>query len=725
MDNAAALMEVRPRLGHDVLFADTGDGVLLRRNDTGFIVRGRSAYRLASMLLPHLSGDHALGDLCRDLSPAHSTMIRDLVGTLLDRGFARDSRPGPKADLAPEVLRRFEGQINYIEHYNDDAAVRFQRFRTARVLLAGGGPISRAAGLGLLRNGLRRLDIATDGSVPAKLAETARQLVADGCEASVQLFGRTEALLDPAVLEPYDLVIAPAEELGPKQVLQLARLRVPSGPILLPAVVIGGSAVIGPAGHPAGTPCWSCAMLRLSESQDQRDIAALWRDVALGLGRPADVPGEVLAAMIGNMLGYDAFRLLAGDLGAGPERLGAETEGAVVIQDLRTLEVTRERVLPHPRCPNCREEQPTPPRVLVREPAEAGRVPNGPDAEALRERLKRHTELVGRNCGILLDFADTSIDQSPLKVGRVRLSHDRVITAFDVHLVPIARARAVQAGVLAYVHANADVHEAVRNGPDSLDLLAHLIVPHSGLAVRSGIPADPASESWWMPATSLVSGHERLVPAAAVYPLSEHNRLRVIEPTAAGDGAGTDAAGAVLDGLLSALAYDALLSSAAGGAAHRIVIGEQTAGTEVDFLLRTAGNYDLEVELLDLAPEGPAHVVLARTVSGPGTCWAVGAELSREDAVVTAMRDLLGQVQLDDPSLDTGSPLVADLDVSVIRVDGDAAERPAVAAKDLPGLIASRGRDAFVVQTTTPDLGLSGGLITVRVLLTPEAGARS
>ena len=64
------------------------------------------------------------------------------------------------------------------------------------------------------------------------------------------------------------------------------------------------------------------------------------------------------AAMLGNLLGYEVFRLTTG-------ALAAETEGRLVLQDLDSLDVATEPLLPHPACPHCRssaapEELPEP-----------------------------------------------------------------------------------------------------------------------------------------------------------------------------------------------------------------------------------------------------------------------------------------------------------------------------------------------------------------------------
>ncbi len=99
----------------------------------------------------------------------------------------------------------------------------------------------------------------------------------------------------------------------------------------------------------AGDPgCWCCAVLRLGAGSDAADSAELWASVgpAAPLGAPApDLTGP-LAGMLGNLLAFEVFRLTT-------EALPAETRHQIVVQDLDSLDVLTEPLLPHPRCPYC------------------------------------------------------------------------------------------------------------------------------------------------------------------------------------------------------------------------------------------------------------------------------------------------------------------------------------------------------------------------------------
>jgi hypothetical protein len=101
--------------------------------------------------------------------------------------------------------------------------------------------------------------------------------------------------------------------------------------------------------------------------------------------------------------------------------------------------------------------------------------------------------------------------------------------------------------------------------------------------------------------------------------------------------------------------------------------------------------------------------------------WRVGSGLSRREATVAALRDLVGTVQLagDGVEADLGTPLLAGFDPRTLRLGaaapGDAAEPPRNGAA-LVERLGAAGLTALVVDTATPELK-DAGMATVRVLL--------
>ncbi|THA25565.1 TOMM precursor leader peptide-binding protein [Streptomyces sp. RKND-216] len=721
-----ALAGTRPRIRRDVLFTETPGGVLFHNADGGFHLTGRTAYRFASLLVPHLNGRHSLADICQGFPDAQRAMAAGLVDRLYDRGFAR-SVPEEDDDVAahvpdPAAAERFAPQIAYIDHYTGGAPARFRRFRDARVAVLGRGPVARWCAVSLLRNGCAHIAVQ---EASAEVGAEERELAEGGCPARVD---RLET--EPrgwAALEGYDVVVVTGDGAAPLAHRLLAE-GVPDGRTLLPSWTFGDRAVTGPVSRPGGTGCLGCALLRLGAATDADAAAETWSVIAGVVAPREPVAGGGLhgpvAAMTGNLLGYEVFRLTTG-------ALRAETDGQILLQELESLDVVAEPLRPHPRCRLCTPEAEPPDaaeetgaaRVLAEGLAlpRTATVATARDAEQTVEDLNAlGTALVRPHAGVFTRFDDEDLTQTPLKLSRVELplgaGGKRRIAAFDVHHLAGARTRALYAAAAVYVE--------------------HVVPP----------ALDGGGE---VAASSLLTKEPVRVPAAAVRPFGPHNRARVHPATRAGSGAGATPQEAAGTGLLSALAHDALLRALRGAARPTLLAVESgttasageadgdaaaQADPELVFLRKTAATIGVDAELLDLgeSAHSSAHVVLAREADGAR--WAVGCDLNREAAACAALRDLLGQAQLvgDDAAgergdVDLGDPLVPDLAPSTLVVEGDPelpADAPDTDWNSVLDRLRAAGRDVLHVPTTPADLR-TAGVHTARVLLTggPEDGA--
>ncbi|MFF3751585.1 TOMM precursor leader peptide-binding protein [Streptomyces sp. NPDC002018] len=743
-----------PRIRRDVLFTETADGVLFHNADGGFQLTARSAYRFATLIVPHLTGEHSVADICQGLGDRQRAMVGELVKSLYERDFARAvPRDGTEAvDTPPDVARRYAPQIAYVDHYSDDAEARFRRFTTARVAVLGDDLVARWCVLSLIRNGCATIGLqpGLDGESREIVEAEAREAADDGCPVTLLDLRADDPRrpLDWPDLDAYDIVVVTGGPAAPRRLFPLLRAGVPEGRTLLPAWSYGHHCVVGPLMTPGATSCWACAVLRIGSHGEAAAAADIWNALALPGTDPAgDLPSRPLAAMTGNLLGYEIFRITTG-------ALPAETADQLVVQDMKSLDVSAEPLLPHPRCPFCAdtttaaeggagsgtEGRGVPAAAVDLATAGSGTPPmptaaTARDADALVEELNRRSVLVRPRAGVFTRFADEPLTQIPLKATVVEFGTghglSRRVAAFDVHHVAGARLRALNAA--AGVYAEHVVRTAdILTGGRLATLRAELRAVESGALTTAGPSAATGLPvTAWTRATSLLSGERLLVPAAAVRTLGPHNADRLFEPTRAGTGAGASAADAAADGLLSALAHDALTRALRGAPVGRVplkTLGEgPDADAELTFLIRSAAVLDIELELLDLgeSDRSGAHVLLARGAGG----WAVGAGTGWRGAAVAAVRDLLGTVQLgrDDSAapFDTGDPLLRDLDATTLdAADADglpaAADRDAVSWSGVLGRLRAAGRDALVVSTGSADLA-AAGISTARVLLTAEA----
>ncbi|MEU6083224.1 TOMM precursor leader peptide-binding protein [Streptomyces sp. NPDC047108] len=760
-----ALAGTRPRVSRDVLFTETPGGVLFHNADGGFHLTGRTAYRFASLLVPHLNGHHTLAAICDGLGPAQQAMAAELVKTLYKRGYARDipaediaaaaPAPGPEA----EITRRFAAQIAYVDHYADTPADRFRRFRATKVAVLGRDAVAEWCALSLVRNGCARIGVQRDF---AAVRDEAGQLTADGCPVEIDRLdtettgtGAGAGAAQPGwdELADYDVVVVTGTDAA-RHAHRLLSGGVPEGRTLIPAWSFGNRSVIGPLSTSGSRGCWSCALLRLGANVDAGAAADIWREVASGRAAPSPVDGALIgpvAAMSGNLLGYEVFRLATG-------ALPSETDRQILVQDLESLDVVAEPLHPHPECALC------PPAADVSE--EAGQVlatglslPRTPtvetarDAEGLVDDLNRTSDaLVRPLAGVFTRYDDEELTQTPLKISRVEIAlghgRRRTIAAFDVHHLAGARMRALYAAAEAYVEHVVPL-TALASPPSAQEertASRPAVLGPAALTTGGGTGASENEVTAWTTASSLLTKEDVLVPAAAVRTYGQHNRGRLHLATRAGAGAGATPQEAAGRGLLSALSHDALLHAVRGTARVSPVtedgLGEAGSHAELVFLLKSARNLGVEVELLDLgeSERSGAYAVLARETSsesggaGPAR-WTVGCDLSRAAAASAALRDLLGAVQLaaetadpdaatDAPgtAVDTGDPLVVDLDAGTVAVtDGPvAADAAAVSWEAVLDRLRAAGRDVLVVPTTPGDLP-AGGIRTARVLLTVRA----
>ncbi|MEV0129629.1 TOMM precursor leader peptide-binding protein [Dactylosporangium sp. NPDC050688] len=714
--------QTRPRIRHDVLFTRTEDGVLFHNANSGFRLSSATAYRLASLLVPHLNGRNQVTDICAPLPAAQRAMIGELVSALYARGFARDvseEEGDPAAILGLAVAAHFATQIAYLDHYIDRAPQRFAAFRATRVTVLGTGPVAVACATGLLRNGAATVTVAPT-VVPALAPELA-ELDAAGCVATVEALPAAGGEVGWPELASAQIAVVAAGDDAPRDTLRLLAAGIPADRLLLPAWVAGGRMLVGPVQGAGRNGCWCCAMLRLGDNDETGAAGQVWRAAALpsGAAPAAAQPDGPLAAMIGNLLAYEVFRLTTG-------ALPAETDGSVIVQHLASLDVLVEPLLPHPRCTFCRPEPPEPPELaraaveLDPAPVEADEAADqSAQAQAAVAQLAAHQPLLQPHLGVFRRYDDERWDQTPIKIGAVEFTDGsgrrRTVNAFDVHHVAAARLRALRVAAVAVTG-----HTAV--GGTAPDDAPQVDAARLGLASGWGDIAAGA----WAAARSLFTGEAAAVPAAVLEPFGAANCGRGAEPTSAGGGAGGDLAEAVRSGLASALAGHALRQVVAGRAtARRIRLDTIGTDPELVFLTKSAANLGVAVELLDLGgqPDTGAAVLLARSFDPTCGQWlsALAADPAWTVAAVAVLRDVLGQVQLraQDPGTvpDTGDPVLVDFDAGTVPVHGEADAAGVVHRwADVLDRLREHGHDVLVAPVGGTDLA-AGGLVAVKVLL--------
>lgn len=728
IDGYRKLAHHKPRIRQDVLYAQTPEGVLFHNADAGFQVASKSAYKLAAALVPHLTGEHTVAELCDGLGDAQREMVSRLVSELLERGLVRDTSLDavPEPPLAPELTERFAAQLSYIDHHTDSPQFRFATLRGARIAVVGDDAVARWCVSSLVRNGAARVGVPASIDRPdtgfAEVVEEIAELNRAGCRTGLDAL--PWPVRDWDDLAGFDVVLVSDAGAAPRLVPDLLGAGIPDGVTLLCVTPIGDCVLVGPVMSATRPACWVCATLRFGADRDAAAAADVWSRLAAGVHRPEAVLGGPHAAMVGNLLAYEAFRVVTGVI-------PADTEGAVIVQRLDSLDAVTEPLLPHPRCPHHGGAEPAnlaPPlrRITPGEP-EFTELSEADDGDEAQQRLYEAAErLVRPNVGVFTAFDDDQYTQLPLKVARLRvpLGHrqSRAVVAFDVHHLAGARWSALLAA--AELHAEHVVVLPVRARSAGAEGPA---VAPARLAIASGAVNGADQVAHWTRAVSLLSGAVCDVPAAAVQSFGPLNRAGMCVATSAGSGAGGSIAEALGAGLLSALTYDALDRAMRGSEAVVVDPAGRAADRMLDFLVRSAGHLGLAFELLDLGENevSGAYVVLARAYDDASDTplWSVGADFHWRRAAIRALRDLVGTVQVarefPGAPADPGRRLLAAFDPYTLKAT-DAAHRLDQRAAGTPQAVLDRirsaGRDALAVQTGSADLR-SSGLSTVRVLL--------
>lgn len=692
-----------PKLKSDTTFLPLEDGVFVQSDTSSCMLKGKSAYRWLATLSPYLNGEHALETLCAGLAEPQRDAVVRLVESLYKRGVLVDQQPEP-ALLAPAVRAAFKEQLAFIDHFADQPQQRFRTFRTSRVLLIGAGRSYLALAATLLRNGLEQIVLSTPAperyvQALEPLADTLR---AQDIAADIAVRGAPEQVDFSA----YDMVVYCADAGSPHDIARLNERCLQAQVRFLPALIRNERALIGPLVAPDGGPCWMCAALRLTANEAEA-AAAFWQAVALpSLFAAAPAPeGDPTAAMVGNSLGFEVFKALAG-------HLPTDTERAVILQDLALLTAQRAPVSAHPLCPAC---------AAAPGKRAAAPVETQPD-EAPTAWYQRLETLIDEKLGVFRAFVDEDRTQLPLKATTITFALPgagvRSISAYSVDHLLDARLAGLQAAIGQYTAQIPDHTRIIWAGHADLlrQGLEAIAVEHFSTWAGACAPTrDPLA---WIPARALRDGRTVYVPAAAVYPNTDLNRGRIFERGAAGIGVERSLAAAEAEGLRTLLAWELLRDIAAGATPLQAIDLAALAidDPELRFLANSLTPFAAEVTLADV-PEAPIALVLAGARTPTGRLTTSGVAATRREAVTRALIGLIGRlqtIQIDNQPLADDASLT-DLVEWERQIAPAAAVRAEVAADPIR-MLAAQGREACVVDITTTDIRATDTFQSVRVL---------
>lgn len=279
----------RLRLRPDAYFVPDADGVALI-NDVGSMrIRGAGSVPLIRWTFDVLDGSRDTAELRGELPPGAAAAFDRLVAALERAGFAlpvETHRPAPAW-----AAERYPDHLAYLGQYPGSPVDRFERLRTRRVAVLGGGALARALAGACADLGFGRV-VVQDGP-------TVRDVIA------------TASARDPG--RRWSIVGRPADtaaELWPHDDVRTADAVLLGSDMLTPGQLTAGL----PAGTPDRPVAWIARLGGTVAAVADRgeacaDCLVAAAEVPPATGGPVAAPAATLAALF---VGDAVFRALAG-----------------------------------------------------------------------------------------------------------------------------------------------------------------------------------------------------------------------------------------------------------------------------------------------------------------------------------------------------------------------------------------------------------------------------
>ena len=633
----------RPILRHDVAFLEAQDGLVVRVDGVNFFVRGRTAYRYLSALVPHLDGDTTLAELVAGLPESQGDTVRSLIEALHSKGAVIDAHEPPE-DIDESLLDQFADQRLLLLHHGDDGR-GLARILAARVLVHGRDeqPMTQLMSA-LSDNGI--------GHGP------------DGLLAVTQ--GVTED-----TLAGVDVLIHVCTQRHSGELLELARFCTAAGCAFLPIVRLGDQLMLGPWQGPGQSGGVASLLIRLRENAIDGADEIL---AAAAVGDPASRRPDLLAPAAPEiavaLAGFEVFKTLAGVI---PSQL----HDRVLFLDSLTLSTRSEFLVPHPCVSDYRADPPT-------------SAPRSDDQ--IEADYTRYQGLVSAHCGLMAEFSDDKAPQIPLRVGVLSAPAcaPEAIVEFGTDTVLGCRLRALERAAAHYALA---LHTRV-------DLL-----PAAGADARSVGRAQPGERSLRVAATDAFTG-EQLALSKDECLASQHScAASLYAADTRGAQAAPTPAQAQRRAVLDAIGHWAIDRVEDGRSAVRRVRQEQARAADpaLRSLLNAAAAEGLRLDLYAEVAGQP--VALVHRPGEPNAVAASGGDWV--SAATKALVLVLGTHQVrGTPWAAAARPRWIALDDMRLAADmpDDVRLDRAPTTAELGSLLARHGLSVAVIDLSTPDL---------------------
>jgi putative thiazole-containing bacteriocin maturation protein len=344
---------MQPKFNADTCYIPILDGVYLRGNSHGLILKGKSLYRLLEHLVPNLNGNSTLEELTDGLDPDRKKMIINLLEKLSAHHFLKDVSQDQLHTLRPVELATYSTNITFIESFRTSAAYQFECFRNKHFLIIGSGLSFTSLVQASLQCGVRQIDvIVTPESEIDSNAHTDLFDLFSTCDSE-----QTVHLVDVShwddeakvlnIIQVYDAILHISDRPMLARAQLLNRLCIEQQKTFIQAVVVDDHAWIGPLVSPETGRCWECAWRRLQSNLphllEQLPHYEFHDQPTVPLSRFVALPTATIAA---NRLTFELFKHFT-------QTGSTEIAGKLIDIDLATLLSESHPFLPHPHCRAC------------------------------------------------------------------------------------------------------------------------------------------------------------------------------------------------------------------------------------------------------------------------------------------------------------------------------------------------------------------------------------
>ncbi|GHO50660.1 TOMM precursor leader peptide-binding protein [Ktedonospora formicarum] len=411
---------MRPKLKADLCYIPLHDGLYLRSNNCGLILKGKSLYRLLEHLLPNLNGKVTLEEITDGLDQNRKRMVTNLIEKLFAHHFLQDTSQDQPHALRPVVRETYSPDITFIDSFQTSAPSRFECFRNKRLLLIGSGLSFTLLVQASLQCGVKQIDmISTPESKKGSKSSSGRLDVfaPHDSEQIVRVIDTPSWDNETSVLasiQGYDAILHLSERPMLARAQLLNRLCIEQRKTFIQAIMIDDHVWVGPLVGPDTGGCWECAWRRLQANlTNLSEQFSRYEFHDQPIASPSRFLAMPIATMTANRLVFELFKYFT-------QAWFTKTVGNIVDIDLETLISKSHMFLPHPHCLACQHPiLPTASSFLEQIEQLQRQSPINPNT-LFEENIARY---IDDRFGLFTTLDNNHFVQVPLAVYKIHLSN--------------------------------------------------------------------------------------------------------------------------------------------------------------------------------------------------------------------------------------------------------------------------------------------------------------